>query len=159
MAKWLHTRKPSDGDRRVMRRCAQVSANQRFGALGRRIRASFTSGYSSLLLPTRVKGTILASKSPGIWRMSAQRRSRIFARPCRCTSRITTSCACITRCATRPRWKRACRIACGRSTNWSSARQTFSCTNVGSPQRLPRRVTALCGPSCQISPACHCPDR
>ena len=55
-----------------MRRRAQITVNQHFGALDRRLRAYFSSGYGDLPLPKPVKGAMLSSKPPGIWRMSAQ---------------------------------------------------------------------------------------
>src|SRR4051794_6926160 len=62
--------------------------------------------------------------------MRSARRSRTFVRPCRCTSRITTWCGCIGRCASPRRWRRACRIGCGRWTSWWSGhrykREVFS---------------------------------
>jgi hypothetical protein len=45
-----------------MRRCAQITVDQHFGALDRWLRASFASGYGDLLLPKPVKGAILAAK-------------------------------------------------------------------------------------------------
>jgi hypothetical protein len=48
-----------------MRRCAQITVNQHFGALDRRLRAYFSSGYGDLPLPKPVKGAMLPSKTPG----------------------------------------------------------------------------------------------
>jgi hypothetical protein len=51
--------------KRRQERYASVCAIQRFGALDRRIRAPFASGYGDLPLPKPVKGAILSSKTPG----------------------------------------------------------------------------------------------
>src|SRR6516165_6395700 len=50
--------------------CKQSSALRRFGAVNRRPRSPFVHGEADLPLPKPVIGAILASKPPGIWRMS-----------------------------------------------------------------------------------------
>lgn len=58
------------GERRGMPRCRQSGAYQRFGAVNCRLRSPLARDEGDLLLPEPVKRTILATKSPAVWRMS-----------------------------------------------------------------------------------------
>jgi hypothetical protein len=54
-----------------MPRCGPISACQRLGAFKGPLRSPFACTRRDLPLPRPLKGMILASKPPGIWRMSA----------------------------------------------------------------------------------------
>jgi hypothetical protein len=59
-----------------MPRCRQNGAYQRSGVVNRRLRSPLAHDEGNLPSPEPVKKAILASKSPGIWRMSGKWFSR-----------------------------------------------------------------------------------